>query len=697
FFFFLFSELLLKACTAESNVTRSNLTDDEEEEEPEITFDEFKERYRRLIPYMAFYAANNNLNVQWVPGKNLINVPSSNDVSSSRRSHQYPFSRINNSGSRNVLNNFRPTNNVQNQLRKFIPSVQYDPNDGSTADIDYFIPIRYNSKNNHADYSTSGYNSQQEQKQSHTEVNNPGGEILPNDYRYIRPIRPYVTSNTREYVNRNQGLKSTHSNLPQDYTFDHVSGSNGKPIVEINYPSENIDSIRYIPQPVVSTKGPQQAINILDNPSSLSSSSSSSGRQQINLPQRNLNLIHLNPILESFQLAERLPEALDKNNLDDSIKTLIEILNILHNAKKEEFPQLSPPPPALSTIPAAVRPIQRLPNNYYPTKIRPNTRPKVITESRFPTVPASLLIPDDPDRFKPTSSYVNEVKTKIVVAPTYTLDDYKSTPSYNDNEFRVTPKIPVEQSSYTFTNENNGKKVVQFNTAYKPLDHSQNNKNPLEISTQNSYEITEDLSDDIIDPGRYTIPHIIADPTTTETQQSVAEHNEISTPRPELNNASLKYGATRGKPNVDYPTYAVIPETEFSCKKQRYKGFFGDPSTGCQVWHYCDLNGGKSSFLCPNGTIFSQVALTCDWWFNVKCESTTQLYVLNERLYKYILPIMPKFPEDFTGPEVDRYLEFKFKEMEAKLKEKKLKKQQEKKEKAKNKIQSSDNNNKNRE
>ncbi|XP_015175769.1 PREDICTED: uncharacterized protein LOC107066044 isoform X2 [Polistes dominula] len=655
-------ELSLKACSAESNVTRSNSSDEEEDEEPEITFDEFKERYRRLIPYIAFYAANNNhLNVQWLSGKNLIQQVPSNDVSSSRRSYQYPFSRIN-GDSRNVLNNYRPTsnNNVQNQLRKFIPSVQYDPNDGTTTDTDYFIPIRYNSKINQEDYSTSVYNSQQEQKQSHIEVNNPVGEILSKDYRYNRPIRPYLTSNTREYVNRNQGLKSTHTNLPQDYnTFDHTSGStNGKPIVEINYPSENIDSIRYLPQPVISTKGiQQQTINILDNPSSSSSTSTStSGRQQVNLPTRNLNFINFNPILESFQLAERLPEALDKNNLDDSIKTLIEILNILHNAKKEEFPQVPPPPPVLSTIPGAVRPppIQRLPNNYYPTKIRPNTRPKVITESRFPTVPASLLIPDDPDRFKPTSSYVNEVKTKIVIPPTYTLDDYKSTPTYNDNEFRVTPKIPVQQSSYTFNNENN---------------------------------------------GRYTIPHhIVTDPTTTmETQQSVAENNPISTPKPELNNPSLKYGVTRGKPNVDYPTYSVIPETEFSCKKQRYKGFFGDPSTGCQVWHYCDLNGGKSSFLCPNGTIFSQVALTCDWWFNVKCESTTQLYVLNERLYKYILPIMPKFPEDFTGPEVDRYLEFKFKEMEAKLKEKKLKKQQERKDKAKNKIQSSDNNNKNRE
>lgn len=113
-------------------------------------------------------------------------------------------------------------------------------------------------------------------------------------------------------------------------------------------------------------------------------------------------------------------------------------------------------------------------------------------------------------------------------------------------------------------------------------------------------------------------------------------------------------GPNTGRPGIDYPALAEIPQTSFSCKEQRYKGFFGDPETNCQVWHYCDLNGGKASFLCPNGTIFSQVALTCDWWFNVKCSSTAQLYVLNERLYKYILPFTPKFPEDYSGPLVDK-------------------------------------------
>ncbi|CAG9787258.1 unnamed protein product [Diatraea saccharalis] len=132
-------------------------------------------------------------------------------------------------------------------------------------------------------------------------------------------------------------------------------------------------------------------------------------------------------------------------------------------------------------------------------------------------------------------------------------------------------------------------------------------------------------------------------------------------------------GGTPGRPGVDYPILTIIPQTAFNCKTQRYKGFFADPETRCQVWHYCDLNGGQASFLCPNGTIFSQAGLTCDWWFNVRCASTAQLYVLNESLYKYILPHSPKFPEDYSGPLVDKYLTLKFKEMEEQFKKNKHK------------------------
>lgn len=52
----------------------------------------------------------------------------------------------------------------------------------------------------------------------------------------------------------------------------------------------------------------------------------------------------------------------------------------------------------------------------------------------------------------------------------------------------------------------------------------------------------------------------------------------------------------------------------------------------------------------------------------MKCATTTQLYVLNERLYKYILPVKPSFPEDYAGPLVDQYLSLKYYELENKKK-----------------------------
>ena len=79
------------------------------------------------------------------------------------------------------------------------------------------------------------------------------------------------------------------------------------------------------------------------------------------------------------------------------------------------------------------------------------------------------------------------------------------------------------------------------------------------------------------------------------------------------NHVDEQLGANSGTPGVDYPNLFEIPPTQFNCKAQRYKGFFGDPETRCQVWHYCDLNGGQASFLCPNGTIFSQVKEDRAW------------------------------------------------------------------------------------
>uniref|UniRef100_A0A182PTW8 Chitin-binding type-2 domain-containing protein n=1 Tax=Anopheles epiroticus TaxID=199890 RepID=A0A182PTW8_9DIPT len=189
--------------------------------------------------------------------------------------------------------------------------------------------------------------------------------------------------------------------------------------------------------------------------------------------------------------------------------------------------------------------------------------------------------------------------------------------------------------------------------------------NNLKANGHHRPEVVErpELSEPAYEPANYT----------TVEPETYVDTDKYRAGPPMLINKIVSPGPNTGKPGIDYPALAEIPETSFKCKDQRYKGFFGDPETNCQVWHYCDLNGGKASFLCPNGTIFSQVALTCDWWFNVKCSTTAQLYVLNERLYKYILPFTPKFPEDYSGPLVDKYLAIKFQEMEEKMKQQRAK------------------------
>jgi len=44
-----------------------------------------------------------------------------------------------------------------------------------------------------------------------------------------------------------------------------------------------------------------------------------------------------------------------------------------------------------------------------------------------------------------------------------------------------------------------------------------------------------------------------------------------------------------------------------------------------QVFHIC-ADGRKISFLCPNGTIFRQSHLICDWWWTVDCANSKEHY-----------------------------------------------------------------------
>merc|ERR1712154_402966 len=89
-----------------------------------------------------------------------------------------------------------------------------------------------------------------------------------------------------------------------------------------------------------------------------------------------------------------------------------------------------------------------------------------------------------------------------------------------------------------------------------------------------------------------------------------------------------------GIPGEDYPIYAEVPETAFTCDGQVDGGYYADGEAECQVFHICTADGAgglaKYSFLCPNGTIFNQNYFICDWWFNFDCAQAEDLYSLND-------------------------------------------------------------------
>merc|ERR1711892_1574055 len=94
--------------------------------------------------------------------------------------------------------------------------------------------------------------------------------------------------------------------------------------------------------------------------------------------------------------------------------------------------------------------------------------------------------------------------------------------------------------------------------------------------------------------------------------------------------------AVPGNPGEDYPIYAEVPETVFSCEGRVEGGYYADPEAECQPFHVCsfDRDGGltKNSFLCPNGTLFNQENFVCEYWFNVDCSQAESFYGLNDNI-----------------------------------------------------------------
>merc|ERR1712127_723541 len=99
---------------------------------------------------------------------------------------------------------------------------------------------------------------------------------------------------------------------------------------------------------------------------------------------------------------------------------------------------------------------------------------------------------------------------------------------------------------------------------------------------------------------------------------------------------AMLQGFIPGVPGEDYPIYAEVPESGFTCDGQVDGGYYADPEAECQAFHICSADGAgglaKYSFLCPNGTVFNQNYFICDWWFNFDCSEAEGLYSLNDEI-----------------------------------------------------------------
>ncbi|XP_016978359.1 uncharacterized protein LOC108044021 [Drosophila rhopaloa] len=102
----------------------------------------------------------------------------------------------------------------------------------------------------------------------------------------------------------------------------------------------------------------------------------------------------------------------------------------------------------------------------------------------------------------------------------------------------------------------------------------------------------------------------------------------------DYNDSEGDYSAIPGVAGVDYPVYAQVPRTNFDCAQQPLPGYYADIEAQCQVFHICALNR-TYSFLCPNGTVFSQETLVCVWWNQYDCVSAPSLYANNAYIYDY--------------------------------------------------------------
>ncbi|KAL1419053.1 hypothetical protein MTO96_005170 [Rhipicephalus appendiculatus] len=178
----------------------------------------------------------------------------------------------------------------------------------------------------------------------------------------------------------------------------------------------------------------------------------------------------------------------------------------------------------------------------------------------------------------------------------------------------------------------------QNNGNANPQDNLEPFRNDFQIALrQRAFSATTASPVDNNDGGGRT--------TTTQNFQSPSQSGNGATKR-KINRVVFIPGNFGVTPNAEA---GPVPVQASGTRRLRLSDVQRGPFHELQVFHSCDNNNRQKSFLCPNGTIFKQELFTCDWWYNVDCDSSANFFHLNAEMYTTRRPKPRDSQDDANG------------------------------------------------
>lgn len=230
-------------------------------------------------------------------------------------------------------------------------------------------------------------------------------------------------------------------------------------------------------------------------------------------------------------------------------------------------------------------------HTYTPSSIEIPVQQKVPNYDNYDTLKVYNQIaplPKPEDNFKPI--LVQQIPEKnydtFILRPIQKPDNIKNYRPYYRPVYTPLPKPKPTQPTYI----------------PEPEPENPNSLSVILKQLQDSNTLPHTLTPDNIDNSIKTLVKILNSLKNTKLQKPIIvdeiseeENQEDTTEESHEENHAINEaiiddiplhtpeGGTPGKAGEDYPALSQIPQTNFNCKTQRYKGFFGDPETNCQV------------------------------------------------------------------------------------------------------------------